>query len=141
MKVKGKQICGCVFLFVLLVGLCGCAGSRPPLEGVWEKMESGSQVSENAIVKILADGHFAFGKQVADGATVWSGGGYYDYVDGKYLETVTYHSIPTLVGMTIEFDCDITDGEWLHEAEFEVRGEKFHIDEVWHRPEAPPANH
>jgi len=124
-------------LAVLLLGLCGCAGSRPQIEGVWEKIVPASPGKDSPVVKILADGHFAFGRQSSDGSTTWSGGGNYSYDGEKYTETVTYHWVPAIVGMTIEFDCLVEGGKWFHEAQFVAGGEKFHIDEVWQRIEEP----
>ncbi len=128
-----KSILGCFIALLLVLSICGCAGSRNPLDGAWEKVEPELESSEFPLVKVLSGGHFAFGKQTQGGTTSWSGGGYYNYDGEKYTETVTYHSIPSLVGMTIVFDCVIEDGKWFHEALFETQGEKFHITEVWKR--------
>jgi len=84
-------------------------------------------------VKVLVDGHFAFGKQVGGRCGTWSGGGLYGFEEGRYTETIVYHSLPSLVGMTIDFECVIKDGKWFHEADFEAAGERFHIVEVWER--------
>ena len=84
-------------------------------------------------MKIISDGRFAFGRQSADGAIAYAGGGTCRQEDGKYIETVAYHWLPTLVGMTITFDCALKDGLWYHKARFEAGGERFDIDEVWRR--------
>jgi len=93
------------------------------------------QADEAPAIKILTDGHFAFGQQVAQGHQAWSGGGTYVQDEEKYTETITYHSVPSLVGQTIEFTCVFRDGLWYHEAEFTVAGEHFLIAEVWKRLE------
>ena len=120
-----------LLLGAVLLTFVGCSATRPPIEGAWRKVTD----DEHAAVKVLSDGHFAFGNQSGDGA--WSGGGTYTYEEGTYTETVTYHSVPSLVGKTIAFECIIVDGEWLHKAQFESEGRSFQIDEVWRRVDNP----
>lgn len=131
----GKITLGQVLLVVVLLGLCGCAGTRPPVEGIWEKIVPAGEAGEAKAVKIVSEGHFAFGTQSADGSRNWSGGGLYEYDGENYTETVTYHWIGKLVGMAIEFNCTVENGKWFHQAVFDAKGEKFHIDEVWQRVE------
>jgi hypothetical protein len=117
--------------------LSGCAASRPPLDGAWECLTPPPASEETRTVKILADGRFAFGRQSLDGATVYAGGGTYHYSEGEYVETVSWHWLPVLVGQTIVFDCRLEDGLWYHRATFEVGGRQFDIDEVWRRVGEP----
>lgn len=117
--------------------LSACAASRPPLDGVWECVAPPPASESTRTVKILTDGHFAFGRQSPDGATVYAGGGTYNYDEGQYTEVVTWHWVPALVGQTIVFDCALKDGLWYHKAVFEAGGKRFDIDEVWRRVAEP----
>lgn len=122
-------------LVILLVGLVGCSATRGDLDGAWELVEPGTLDPAGPAVKVLADGHFAFGRRAPGGGVGWAGGGTYTYDGEIYTETITYHYAETLVGTRIKFDCDLEDGTWRHRAKFEHAGETFSIDEVWQRVE------
>lgn len=117
--------------------ITACAASRPKLEGVWECVKPEPASPETRAVKILADGHFAFGRQSVDGGRAYAGGGTYSFDGTHYIETVGWHWVPVLVGETIVFDCALKDGLWYHRATFEAGGERFDIDEVWRRVAEP----
>lgn len=123
---------------VLLLGVCACAGSRPSLDGVWEKVDPDPARPQRQTVKILTDGHFAFGTQSPDGQHNWSGGGTYTLDGNLYTETIAYHWIPSLVGRSISFTRDVKDGLWYHKAVFDVDDRHFNIDEVWRRVAPAP---
>jgi len=116
----------------MLVLATGCAGSNP-LMGSWHLVEvQGRDVSDEGVVKVLAEDHFAFGRPDSRSG-VFAGGGTYDLDGATYRETVAYHSIGKLVGRTLEFDCRVEDGLWHHKGHFHVGDEWFDIDEVWER--------
>lgn len=119
------------------VMLSACAATRPALEGAWECVEPAPVPGEVAAVKVLSDGHFAFGRPSPAGDTVFAGGGTYVYQDRTYTETVAWHWAPKLVGQTIVFDCSMKDGLWYHRATFEAGGERFEINEIWRRVGEP----
>lgn len=121
----------------LLLVLSACATSGSKLDGFWECVTPAPATPDTRAVKILADGHFACGRQSADGATAYTGGGTCRLDGEQYIETVAWHWAPALVGQTIVFDCELKDGLWYHRAEFEAQGERFNIDEVWRRVREP----
>lgn len=122
-----------VLLLALVILMAGCAGTRLDLEGAWECVQPPPLPGQTPTVKVLADGHFAFGTMAADGRTLRAGGGTYGFADGKYVETITYHWAQALVGQVVAFDGEVEDGLWHHRATFEAGGEPFHIDETWRR--------
>jgi hypothetical protein len=136
MKIRQRAMAGGLGVaMLLLISACATSGSR--LDGVWECVTPAPASAESRAVKILADGHFAFGRPSVDGTGADAGGGTYRYEDGKYAETVIWHWVPALVGQTIVFDCALKDGLWYHRATFEAQGERFDIDEVWRRVREP----
>jgi len=132
---KLKWVMRGLLLTLLLTALAGCSASRGNLEGAWELDEPGTLDPKGPAVKILVDGHFAFGRQSPDGGVGWAGGGTYSYDGETYTETITYHYMSTFVGTRIKFACDLEGDTWHHEAEFELDGRKYHVDEVWRRLE------
>jgi len=123
------------FLFVLpavVLLATGCGGSAKMFEGTWELVDAGGDPPNAPSTKVLNADHFAFGGETADGR-VWAGGGTYRVEDGKYIETVEYHSIPALVGKSLIFDFRLDGDRWYHSGDFEAGGRKFHIQEVWKR--------
>lgn len=121
----------------LLVLLPACAANHPHLEGAWVCVEPAPAPGQAAAVKVLADGRFAFGRPGPVPGDPPAGGGTYEYRDGHYVETITYHWAKALVGQTITFTCEVEDGLWHHRATFTANGEPFHIDEVWRRVGEP----
>ncbi len=87
---------------------------------------------EPTTVKVLNETHCAFGQTRAAG-DIFAGGGRYEAEDGLYRETVTYHTMPELVGVTIPFRFRIEGDLWYHEGEVSAGGRRFHINEVWRR--------
>lgn len=126
-------------LLAMLLALGACAGARPHLEGAWECVQPAPGPGREPVVKILADGHFAFGTPAAEGERTWAGGGTYthDPDAGTCTETVTYHWAKALVGQVITFQCELDGDLWRHRASFTANGEPFAIDEVWRRLRAP----
>lgn len=120
-------------LLLVLAALTGCAGSGPSVEGVWQKVTPVAPRDDAPAIKLLTGGHFAFGTELEQGRYIWAGGGTYTHTGELYTETVTYHSIPSLVGRTIEFKCIFRNGLWYHTADFEAGGEEYHIEEIWER--------
>ncbi len=117
-------------LIGLVMLLAGCASPGAKLVGVWEMVdERGEPVGKK---KILTEDHFAFGAQTAP-AGIWAGGGTWKLVDDVYFETVEYHSMPGIAGMTLKFDCRIIDGLWYHEGSFRNGDRNFVVNEVWRR--------
>lgn len=143
MKIRQRAIGGGLGVaMLLLISACATSGSR--LDGVWECVTPAPATPDTRAVKIIADGHFAFGRQSADGATVYAGGGTCRRDGARYTETVAWHWVPALVGQTIVFDCALKDGLWYHRATFEAQGERFDIDEVWRpvrEPKPQPQGH
>ncbi len=133
----------CLLLGVTLgLLLAGCASTAHKLDGAWECLDPAPASPELREVKVIADGHFAFGVPNAGGPELNAGGGTCSY-DGKhYVEHITYHWAEALVGKTIVFDCRMKDGLWYHSAQLEAGGERFNIQEVWRRAgsgvELPP---
>lgn len=120
-----------LLLISALLLVTGCSATNP-LIGTWAMVEDDAA---DGAVKVLAEGHFAFGRAgAADCAT--AGGGTYTYRDGRYTETVSYHWMPELVGRTIEFDCRIEDDLWYHSGEVRLGNRVLTINEVWKRIEA-----
>ena len=128
-------------LALVLLLAAGCAHHGGQLAGSWVLVESGGRtvaapadesLIDRPAVKILTGDRFAFGYQQGVGRP-WAGGGTYEYVDGVYRETVAYHSIPELVGLTIEFRCRVEGDVWHHSGVAEADGRRITIDEVWRR--------
>lgn len=119
----------------------GCSQAPKGLVGAWEMVGSELAADSTAAgvpdplvsVKVLSDGHFAFGRMTVLGE-VWAGGGLYSY-DGRghYSEFITYNSIPALVGKKIDFTCRLRGDLWYHDASSTVDGERIEIHEVWRR--------
>lgn len=122
---------------LLLLACVGCAASRPSLEGAWIKVDESFRSEDPPLVKILVDGHFAFGREMRTGDRLWAGGGRYVLDGNRYIETIAYHPLPLLVGETVVFDVLLEEGTWHHHARFEKGGEAFHIDEIWVRRDDP----
>jgi hypothetical protein len=131
-------------LMILLLVLClGCASRTYDLVGAWEMVSSngepppaaGERASpDNVMTKILTDGHFAFGGTTPGGG-VWAGGGRYLFDGETYTEIIEYHSLPELVGLSLEFQCRLEDDLWYHSGRFQVDGQWIRIDEIWRRIE------
>lgn len=128
-----------IALLILLVALTllpACASTRGALDGAWECIQPAPRSPEQREIKVIADGHFAFGVPSA-GPQLTAGGGTCAYDGHQYTETVEYHWAPALVGRTIVFDCTLEDDLWTHKAVFEAGGQRFNIDEVWRRVGTP----
>lgn len=132
-----------LILGVLGLALAGCASTAHRLDGAWECLDPAPAEPALREVKVIADGHFAFGVPNGGAPALCAGGGTCDFDGKKYVEHITYHWISGLVGKTIVFDCRLKDGLWYHSAEFDLGGRPVTINEVW-RPvgsgaELPPA--
>ena len=58
-----------------------------------------------------------------------TGGGTYTTIDGEYTETIEFFSRDdSRVGMSLEFDYDIIDGDWHHSG-LSSKGNPIH--EIW----------
>lgn len=128
-----------IALLILLVALTllpACASTRGALDGAWECIQPAPRTPDQREIKVVADGHFAFGVP-ATGPGLVAGGGTCAYDGHQYTETVEYHWVPALVGRTIVFDCTLKGGLWTHKASFEAGGQRFNIDEVWRRVGTP----
>ena len=97
-------------VLLMLLMIAACATSRTKLDGVWECVKPAPASADTRAVKILTDGHFAFGRQSVDGGRAYAGGGTYRLDGTHYIETVDWHWVPVLVGQTIVFDCALKDG-------------------------------
>ncbi len=124
-----------ILLFTLTM-LPACASTRSALDGAWECIQPAPRSPDEREIKVVADGHFAFGVPAA-GPELTAGGGTCSYDGHFYTETVAYHWVPALVGQTIVFDCTLKGGLWYHKAAFETGGQRFNIDEVWRRIGTP----
>ena len=125
-----------MLLLVTLTLLSACATTRSALDGAWECVRPAPDSPDQREIKVIADGHFAFGVP-SGGPALTAGGGTCSYDGHQYTESIEYHWIPSLVGQTIVFDCTLKDGLWYHKAAFEVGGQRFNIDEVWRRVGTP----
>jgi hypothetical protein len=121
---------------VTLIFLFGCAGRNNPLVGSWELIYPATEFPDSTArpVKVLTDSHFAFGS-VDDEGRVFSGGGRYEFTDSSYVEYVRYHFLPILIGEELKFKCVISEDRWYHTGDFDIKGTKFSINEVWRRIE------
>lgn len=138
MKHDVQRFTGAGVLLLALITLTGgCAGTRPDLEGAWECLQPAPQPGQPPVVKVLVDGHFAFGAGSVDGGAPRAGGGTYAQTGGAYTETITYHWAKALVGQVITFECVVEEGLWHHRGLFVADGERFQIDEVWRRVGEP----
>jgi hypothetical protein len=119
-------------VLAVLVILGGCA-SQGRLAGSWRLIEAqGRDATDRNVVKILNEDHFAFGRRDLQHG-VFAGGGRYELDGSTYRETVAYHSLPALVGQTLEFECRLEDDLWYHQGRFQAGDEWFAISEVWRR--------
>ena len=71
------------------------------------------------MVKILADGHFIFAFYDEASQRFFSaGGGEYSYRNGKYKETIRFHTIdPNLIGQSLKFEALLSEDYWVHSGE------------------------
>lgn len=133
----------CIMAVLVSFGAMGCGHPSGKLVGAWEmelpshgsstdRVEEGQSVG--APVKILGESHFAFGSTGPDGR-LYAGGGTYTHDGDTYTETVAYHFNPALIGRTLVFTCRIDGGRWYHSGVFDIDGERFRIEEIWHRIE------
>lgn len=109
---------------IISTSATGPATFRGPgdLEGAWRMVEMRGEPVEGLgveMIKILADGHFMFAFYDEASRRFFSaGGGDYSYRDGKYKETIHFHTIdPTLIGKTLKFEALISDEYWVHSGE------------------------
>lgn len=105
-----------------------------PLRGAWlltQKDNTAATDLQIEMVKILSDGHFMFAFYNAKTQQFFSaGGGTYTYADGKYTETIAFHTIdPALAGRSLTFDAKI-DGDIWHQTGSINGGE---LNEVYQR--------
>ena len=126
------------FLMMLsLLSACAATSARSPLDGAWECVSPPPVARAERAVKILADGHFSFGCEASNGRMAYAGGGTYTLDGNTYIESITYHWVPELVGETIVFDCTLEDGLWYHRARVGEAGGPSFIDEIWRRIDEP----
>ncbi len=134
---RRARLAACLLtLSIILTLLPACASTRGALDGAWECIQPAPRTPDQREIKVIADGHFAFGVP-SSGPGLTAGGGTCAYDGHRYTETVEYHWVPALVGRTIVFDCTLKDGLWTHKAVFEAGGQRFNIDEVWRRVGTP----
>lgn len=127
-------------VLALLVAACGGeqAAERGPLVGAWQMVEGTYTDADTTVtvttpqVKILTDGHFAFGRMNPNGA--FAGGGRYTFDGSTYTEIVEYHSDTLALRRgELTFDARIEgDSVWFHSGNI---GPNFHLEEVWRRIE------
>jgi len=125
-----------------LVLLAGCAATTHKLDGAWECVDPAPASPELREIKVITDGHFAFGVPNPGRPELYAGGGTCTYDGRQYVEHITYHWVKALVGRTIAFDCQLKDDLWYHAATFDLDGQPTTIREVWRRAgtgaELPP---
>jgi hypothetical protein len=120
----------CRALIVLtLITTLGCGTAS--LQGSWVRIDD--EAPEGQTIKILTEERFAFGLHAKN--EIVAGGGRYVLGDETYTETIEYHWMPSLVGKTVVFDCDIDDDMWHHTGKIKTAGGVLVIDEVWERIE------
>ncbi|MFC3031520.1 hypothetical protein ACFOEE_03155 [Pseudoalteromonas fenneropenaei] len=92
---------------------------------VLAEVKDGSLLSR----KWLVDGKVSFVTWHPDGKFEVAASGLYEFKDGLYLENIEVSSLPRLVGKNYRFNCQISDGVWLHS------GQEDHlfIFEYWQR--------
>ncbi len=88
-----------------------------PLRGAWLltlKDNTSAEDLQIQMVKILSDGHFMFAFYNAQTQQFFSaGGGTYTYADGRYTETIAFHTIdPNLAGRSVTFDAKLEGNTW-----------------------------
>lgn len=108
------------------------------LDGVWRI--TGRQNAEGTIntitrgdrktIKILVDGYFQWiAINPATKGFYGTGGGTYDFVDGKYTENILFFSRDnSRVGAKLKFQGEIKDGAWHHSG---LSSKGVSIYEIW----------
>ncbi|MEL7341692.1 MAG: DUF4488 domain-containing protein, partial [Bacteroidota bacterium] len=99
----------CLCAFLLLSFIPAEDEKDAPIRGAWmlvEKDQTSADDLQIQMVKILSDGHFMFAFYNAETQQFFSaGGGTYTLADGKYTETIDFHTIdPNLAGRSLSFE-------------------------------------
>lgn len=89
------------------------------LQGAWVLTEKGGENPNDLginMIKILSENHFMFAfYHEATQSFFSAGGGTYTLQDGRYTETILFHTIdPGLIGRQVSFDCRLEGDKWYH---------------------------
>lgn len=153
----------CFYLALLiLVSSCGdkeSAKEIPSVQGSWNLIEY-VDYDGNADWTSHGDS-IMYQKHITPNSFVWlnydkknerligTGGGTYDYVDGKYTEYIAffYPPIESLIGQPIAFEAEFEEGKWNHTGFFinettdlisnETQSDTVKIKEIWERTSEP----
>lgn len=113
-------------------------GTPGKLQGAWlmsgrikdEKTETRDTSRPRKTMKILSGSRFqwiAYNTETKQ--FMGTGGGTYTTVDGVYTENIEFFSKDdSRVGMSLEFNFELLDGEWIHTG-FSSKGDPIH--EIW----------
>ncbi len=116
-------------MILTLMTTLGCGTTS--LRGSWVRIDD--EAPQGQTVKILTEERFAFGLHARN--EIIAGGGRYVLDGDSYTETIEYHWMPSLVGKTVVFDCDLDGDIWHHTGKIKTGGGVLVIDEVWERIE------